>query len=95
MLKGCKKNVVFVKNTGSDMFESAYFIVADEFEGKRTENDMLKEAKRIISTSPVSSYFSNASEQTDKKTKMPNRAAWFILGAVIMASINALIYFLI
>ena len=27
MIKGCHKNVVFLKNTGSELFDEAYFVV--------------------------------------------------------------------
>jgi hypothetical protein len=96
MLKGCKKNVVYVKNTGSEMFESAYFIVADGIRAaNRSESDMLAEANRIIKASPVGSYFSREGESAAESKKGCNRAAWFMLGAVIMASLNALIYLII
>ena len=50
MIKGCKKNVVYVRNTDSELFEEAYFILSDDFEQSPTsEPDMLAEANSICS----------------------------------------------
>ena len=66
MIKGCKKNVVYVKNTGSEMFDEAYFIVSEKGGEKRaTESDMVREAGRLISESPSAGYF--PSTKGDKK----------------------------
>lgn len=47
MVKGYQKRVVFIKNTGSEYFDEAYFVVCDS---PRTpgEKDMISEANRII-----------------------------------------------
>ena len=47
MVKGYQKRVVFMKNTGSEFFDEAYFVVCDEHMGK-SETDMINEANRII-----------------------------------------------
>ena len=48
MLKGCNKRVVYMKNTDSDMFEEAYFIVRAKHTPHSSERDMVAEAERII-----------------------------------------------
>ena len=50
MLRGCQKKVVVLKDTGSDMFEEAYFIVKPEIE-KKSDFDIISEATKIISES--------------------------------------------
>ena len=49
MVKGCKKSIVYLKNTGSEIFKEAYFILN---EGKGLsilcERDLVSEAARII-----------------------------------------------
>lgn len=50
MLRGCKRNMIVLHGTGSDLFEEAYFIVREEA-GARSEGDMLKEAERILDRS--------------------------------------------
>lgn len=47
MVRGYQKRVVFMKNTGSEFFDEAYFVVCDEHMGK-SEADMINEANRII-----------------------------------------------
>lgn len=47
MLRGCKRNMIVLRGTGSDLFEEAYFVVKEEAE-RRSETDMLAEAERII-----------------------------------------------
>ncbi len=47
MIKGCSKKVIVVKNTGSNMFEEAYFIINPK-ENARKHSDFLAEANRII-----------------------------------------------
>lgn len=47
MLRGCKRNMIVLRGTGSDLFEEAYFVVREEAE-RRSETDMLAEAERII-----------------------------------------------
>ena len=56
MIKGCNKRVVYMKNTGSDMFDEAYFIVrAEAAATDRSEHDMVAEAERIIRESETHS----------------------------------------
>ena len=47
MLKGYKRRVVVVKDTGSSMFDSAYFVLSEGV-GEDRIDDMVKEASRII-----------------------------------------------
>lgn len=96
MLKGCRKNVVYVKNTDSELFEEAYFIVSDSSAAKnKCENDMLKEASRIISNGPMRSYFSDGKNTSDEKKGDIGKALWFVLGATVTAALNAVFFFII
>lgn len=47
MFKGYKRRVIVLKDTGSKLFDSAYFIVNENVSGEGI-NDMVKEATRII-----------------------------------------------
>ncbi|MBO7302740.1 MAG: hypothetical protein J6U68_00970 [Clostridia bacterium] len=47
-MRGCQKKVIYIKNTGSDCFEEAYFVVKDEAYGISSERDFLSEANRIV-----------------------------------------------
>ena len=95
MIKGCKKNVVYVRNTESDLFREAYFILSDDFEEKgRSEPDMVAEANRIISETPVASYFGMAAGMSKKKKSDRldgvSKGFWFMSGA-FFASLIALV----
>ena len=47
MVKGCQKRVVFMKNTGSEFFDEAYFVITESHIG-RDDGEMISEANRII-----------------------------------------------
>ena len=46
-MRGYQKRVIFLKHTGSRIFDEAYFVVSPSAE-KSSENDMVLEANRII-----------------------------------------------
>ena len=48
MVKGCERRIIHLKNTGSEMFEEAYFILNDKYRREEKCGDMVKEANRII-----------------------------------------------
>ena len=54
-MRGTQKRVVYLKNTGSDMFDEAYFIIKEKTEQLFTQSgdDLIKEANRIISEQTV------------------------------------------
>jgi hypothetical protein len=49
MVRGCQKKIIYLKNTGSEVFDEAYFVVNDKILDKEfAECDMVKEANRIL-----------------------------------------------
>ena len=49
MVRGCQKKIIYLKNTGSEVFDEAYFVVNDKTLGKDiAECDMVLEANRIL-----------------------------------------------
>ena len=48
MIKGCHKNVVFLKDTGSELFDEAYFVVKPSIKSK-PHSDIITEAMEIVS----------------------------------------------
>ena len=87
MIKGCQKNVIWLRNTESELFEQAYFILSDAAcEKNKSEGDILAEARRIISDSPCGNYWGGyAHSYPKKKRKRPSgvvRLAFFMLGLV-------------
>lgn len=50
MLRGCQKRIIYMKDTGSSLFEEAYFILRSDKEyHTMCEDDMVREARRLIS----------------------------------------------
>jgi hypothetical protein len=48
-VRGYQRRVIFLKNTGSALFEEAYFVMrSDEMAEGKSEMDMVAEASRII-----------------------------------------------
>ena len=95
MLKGCKKNVIYIKNTGSEMFEEAYFIVSDsEVACKSSDCDILTEANKIISSGPFGSYFGSDARKRRSKREM-GKVGYFLLGVTVTVILNAVICFII
>ncbi|MBR2972082.1 MAG: hypothetical protein IKC61_04050 [Clostridia bacterium] len=49
MVRGCQKKIIYLKNTGSEVFDEAYFIVKDNTKcDVMGECDMVEEANRIL-----------------------------------------------
>ena len=49
MLKGCQRKIIVMKNTGSNIFEEAYFVLRENaVKAHLSEIDMIEEANRII-----------------------------------------------
>lgn len=48
MLRGYQKKVVYLKNTGSEIFKEAYFVLEEGKVGSKTTKELVDEANRII-----------------------------------------------
>ena len=48
MVRGYQKRVIFVKNTGSRLFDEAYFVLSERESEKEKKADIIAEANRII-----------------------------------------------
>ncbi len=53
MIKGASRRMVVLKNTGSPLFEEAYFILREEAEAKGPRADMVSEANRIVAANTI------------------------------------------
>ena len=82
MLKGCQKKIIFLKDTESNLFEEAYFVIKPEFQNK-SEEDIIAEATKIANGGFV-----------EKKLSKRNRGALgfflFSLGVFVGSIIFAL-----
>jgi len=61
MVNGITRQVVIVKNSGSDLFDQAIFLVRDNLvaNGGITEDSLLKEAKQACKTQPEPRFLKN------------------------------------
>ena len=98
MIKGCEKRVVWLRNTDSEVFDQAYFILSDAaYEKKKSEGDIVSEAKRIIGQAPISGWWEEPTPKTKKRGLHPasSKLAFFILGFALGAIPSALVLLLI
>jgi hypothetical protein len=91
MFRGCQKKIIKLKNTGSGLFDEAYFILKDVAADSPyiTESDMIKEANRIICDNSV---IKNCGKLP---VKLPALLLWFIAGAVTCGGSIAVLLWLI
>ena len=84
-MRGYQKRVIYIKNTGSDCFEEAYFVIkGDTGRAVGSHEKMVDEANRIIR------------ENFEKKRKKSIRLIGPHLGAFLMgAFLSVLICFLV
>ena len=98
MIKGCEKRVVWVRNTESDMFEQAYFILSETPRGRIcTESDIVAEAKRIIGRTPISGWWEEPEPEAKKRrhSSASVKFAFFALGFSVGAVPLALLLILL
>lgn len=89
MVKGCQKKVICIKDTGSEMFEEAFFIMKPSKDGIRKETDMVHEARRILENSRVQA--SKAQHQTKNKKNSKVIFFSFLFGFVSAVTVCAVI----
>lgn len=89
-MRGYQKKVIFLKDTGSNLFDEAYFVVSRKGEeAKIDQSDMVFEANRIIKESLKDKELRIRGEREKKKKSffLP-----FLLGAFSMLIISVSIY---
>lgn len=61
MVKGIARQVIIVKNSGSEMFDQAIFLVRDDLvaKGGITEESLLKEARQVCKSQPEATIVRN------------------------------------
>ena len=82
-VRGSEKKIIYVKDTGSKIFEEAYFVIrrgVDAENPRPTENDMVEEATRILSQ--------NGADYPASHRRRRRIARWisFLAGALTAAS---------
>lgn len=89
MLRGCQKRVIFLKNTGSKIFDGAYFLISDNDKTSRMDSeDMIAEAGKIIEENIIG----KKRESTQSKIKrMRGLLLSFILGGIVCSLVTVLL----
>lgn len=97
-MKGCQKRIIVMKNTGSNLFDEAYFILKESAMRSQSisEHDMVGEASRIIYENMIIA---------DPRLTRPRRRAggielymllrWYVAGVLTAALICAAIILLL
>lgn len=94
-MKGCQKKIIMLKNTDSDIFDEAYFILKDNRETteKVSETEMIKEANRIVNDNLISGYFhKTAAKRTDKLLLVRTFIGGFGGGALLCLLVMLLLH---
>ena len=95
MIKGCNKRVIVMKETGNAMIEEAFFILRPESGKSISEDDIIKQANRILEKSVYNESFSHLPMNVAERKGRSGRIACFwsglILGAVITAGLSLII----
>jgi hypothetical protein len=86
MIKGCQKRMIFIKNTGCDLFDEAYFILKNDIpSSEENQNDIIRTATAIINEHEY---------PLNKRKKVKNKSSkslvLFLIGALCGAAICAL-----
>ena len=91
--KGCQKRMIMLKNTGSEIFEEAYFILKElPKKPAVTESDMVREANRIIEENLLTAYCRKSAPLILRDNM--KRLFWYLAGLVTSGSIMGLIMLL-
>ncbi len=92
-MRGYQKKVIFLKNTGSHLFDEAYFVMSREGEVADIEqSDMVFEANRIIKESLKGNESRIGRERAREKR---NFLIPFFLGALISSALTIIVYSMI
>ena len=83
MIKGCHKSIVFLKDTKSEFFDEAYFVVKPNVASHTTKN-IISEATSLIN-------------EYEEKRKQRKKSTWllpFFIGAILGFSLMLLLHFI-
>ena len=51
MVRGCQRKIIYLKNTDSQAFDEAYFLINEERSRTMGEKELIREANRIVEQS--------------------------------------------
>lgn len=88
MIKGCSKRMIVLKNTGSELFDEAYFVVkphssVSSFKGERA---FIDEANRILNESLYATSAMHKSTKSTRSSFFSGAFIGFLIGGVCTAA---------
>lgn len=87
-----EKRMLMLKNTGSNFFDEAYFVLRDTaMKHKVSETQLIKEANRIVNESYISGYFNPGA----KKQKKTGEQVKYLIGGFAMGVLTCLLFYMI
>ena len=86
MIKGCQKRIIFVKNTGCDLFDEAYFVLKDDIPYNDDFNaNIVRVANEVINQSGLPT-----------RKKKSRKGLWcFLLGSFLTTLILTTVFLVI
>ena len=91
MLRGINKQVVFINDTGSDLFEQAIFIVNPRRHREDvTEGQMAEEARRIVKNC-IRSYEFEDYVARRRERKKQHRARILLISGIVMGLLGLIL----
>ncbi|MBO5374880.1 MAG: hypothetical protein J6A54_05495 [Clostridia bacterium] len=89
MIKGCQKRMIYIKDTGSDLFDEAYFILKKDIPIQtELDGDIIRTATAIINHSEFK-------QQKKKKRLFSKGILFFLLGCAFTSALATLIFALV
>ena len=85
LLKGCKKNLIALKNIGSDYIDEAYLVLKPDLPSGVAKEDIVKEANRLI----------HEYDTGQRKKRRPFSFPSFLIGAMLASAILLPLFFLL
>lgn len=89
MIRGCHKSIVFLKDTGSELFEEAYFILKPNTTYQK-ENDIVSEATKL-----VNGLCKETNNRREKRRRRLGILLGFLLGMACGCGAMLTLYFTI
>lgn len=88
MLKGCKKQMIVLRGTGSEIFDEAYFVLKNGVNAETCGGAMLTEANRIVEENRT------GVKKAARPLDAMKSALFFVCGTLLGAGIALLSVFL-
>jgi hypothetical protein len=90
---GTQKKAIVLKNNENCMFESAYFILKDDYQAVK-ESDMIREENNILKNKIIGGYFSCPNENPPKETSASGIVC-FLTGSLFSFILCSVIFLLL